>query len=660
MNTPPFLLGAAILFWGWLGGHLALSIALAVVLEAARFIRWRVSLTEAQQMRVTDGSTLLALAAGVMFYATTGFPRAAVLFFEWLPVILLPIALMQCWGMAGEIDLRVLFWSLRRRPPREPKAVNIGYPYLILWVIAASATASRGPAFDVGLVAILAWALWPLRAKGRSLAAWFGLLAVATALGYGGGLGLRDLQLWVEGAAPEWIAGGGTKVNPYRGTTDIGRLGELKLSDAIVLRVRPAFEMKPPLLLHQASYNDYVGVSWIARGGTFTKLIPEAGARSWRLGEGAPSRELVIDEQARHGDPVLALPSGTVAILDLDSRSLKRNPLGAVQGETLPGFIAYRVGFEPGGADREAPTAAELQVPALERATLERVAKEWGLAGLAPRAAVDAIRQRFLGDYVYSTFQKAPAGSATPLADFLLRTRSGHCEHFASATTLLLRAAGVPARYSTGFSVQEWSAFEGAWIARERHSHAWSRAFIDGKWIDVDATPPIWLEMETSERPAWSVLGDAWSWMRYRAARWLDAASATEKALAFGLPLALLLLGFAWKAARALRTAAVRTGPAKASAPHMDTSGSEFSLIVRHLAALGLPRSPAETVREWIARIAPRLPGDIRELSRLAGLHDRLRFDPAGLSRDERDDLARSAARWVGGRVDNRGESAWR
>jgi anti-sigma factor RsiW len=67
VNTPPFLLGAAILFWGWLGGHAVVAIALAAVFEAARFIGWRVSLTEAQQMRVTDGSTLLALAAGVMF-----------------------------------------------------------------------------------------------------------------------------------------------------------------------------------------------------------------------------------------------------------------------------------------------------------------------------------------------------------------------------------------------------------------------------------------------------------------------------------------------------------------------------------------------------------------------------------------------------------------
>ena len=45
--------------------------------------------------------------------------------------------------------------------------------------------------------------------------------------------------------------------------------------------------------------------------------------------------------------------------------------------------------------------------------------------------------------------------AATKVAEFLLKTRAGHCEHFATATTMLLRAAGVPTRYAVGYSVQE-------------------------------------------------------------------------------------------------------------------------------------------------------------------------------------------------------------
>ena len=54
----------------------------------------------------------------------------------------------------------------------------------------------------------------------------------------------------------------------------------------------------------------------------------------------------------------------------------------------------------------------------------------------------------------YSTWQgpgKLRSTNETPLARFLLRTRSGHCEYFATATVLLLRQLGIPARYAVGY-----------------------------------------------------------------------------------------------------------------------------------------------------------------------------------------------------------------
>ena len=35
---------------------------------------------------------------------------------------------------------------------------------------------------------------------------------------------------------------------------------------------------------------------------------------------------------------------------------------------------------------------------------------------------------------------------------FLCEHRTGHCEYFATATTLLLRAAKIPARYAVGYA----------------------------------------------------------------------------------------------------------------------------------------------------------------------------------------------------------------
>lgn len=645
MNTPPLLLAAAILLWGWLGDTLAVAVPVAFVLEGARLAKGRVELTTAQQFRVADLSTLLAIAAGLAFAASAGFPRAAVLFFQWLPVALLPLALMQAWGAEREIDLRVLFWSMRRQALREPARLNLGHPYLALWIVAASAAPGRGPAFDAGLAVLVAWALWSVRPDRRRTAAWAGLVTIAGSLGYVGAIGLHDLQLWLEGAAPEWLGGGGTKVSPYRGVTDIGRLGELKMSDAIVLRVEAEASLKTPLLLHQASYVEYEGTNWIARGGTFA-AVPAGPGGPWRLGEGEAERYITIQERAAGGDPVLSLPPGAVVVSGAGLRSLKANPLGAVQAAADPGFVEYRIGIDPRAADRRSPTPVDLRLPQREKAMIERVARAWGLAGLAPAAAVEAVRSRFVSGFRYSTFQEMAAAGRTPLADFLERTQAGHCEHFATATTLLLRAAGVPARYASGYSLQEWSDFERAWIARERHSHAWSQAWVDGRWVDVDSTPPSWFELEGGERPAWSAIADAWSWMRFRLDRWHRGAGATERALAWGAPALLLVAFFLWRMGRRWRPASRAAAAIGQARGEGDYAGSEFARVATRLEAMGHARRPGETSRDWIARLGPAA-GDPGAMAALLALHYRHRFDPRGLTALEKSEFSAATDRWL-------------
>jgi transglutaminase-like putative cysteine protease len=102
--------------------------------------------------------------------------------------------------------------------------------------------------------------------------------------------------------------------------------------------------------------------------------------------------------------------------------------------------------------------------------------------------------------------------------DFLHRSKSGHCEYFATATVLLLRAGGIPARYATGFAVNEKSELENAYIVRTRHAHAWARAWVNGTWINIDTTPPSWLSIEAEDSSVWSAITDWWSWARFRSA----------------------------------------------------------------------------------------------------------------------------------------------
>ena len=77
MSPPPLLLGAGLIFWGWQTGFLLVALPLAVLIEAARSLTWRLDLSSTDFHRVTDLCTLLIVVAGVYLFSTTGTSRTA-------------------------------------------------------------------------------------------------------------------------------------------------------------------------------------------------------------------------------------------------------------------------------------------------------------------------------------------------------------------------------------------------------------------------------------------------------------------------------------------------------------------------------------------------------------------------------------------------------
>jgi hypothetical protein len=81
--------------------------------------------------------------------------------------------------------------------------------------------------------------------------------------------------------------------------------------------------------------------------------------------------------------------------------------------------------------------------------------------------------------------------TADPLAYFLFTRRSGHCEFFAAAMTVMLRDIGIPARYVGGFLPGEYNDVGGDWIVRASDAHTWVEVFFPGYgWMTFDPTPP--------------------------------------------------------------------------------------------------------------------------------------------------------------------------
>src|SRR6185503_20252477 len=77
-----------------------------------------------------------------------------------------------------------------------------------------------------------------------------------------------------------------------------------------------------------------------------------------------------------------------------------------------------------------------------------------------------------------------------PLSAFLFNAKSGHCEYFASAMAVLLRASGVPTRMVNGFLMGDYNPIGDAYIVRESDAHSWVEVYLPGAgWTEFDPTP---------------------------------------------------------------------------------------------------------------------------------------------------------------------------
>ena len=356
-----------------------------------------------------------------------------------------------------------------------------------------------------------------------------------------------------------------------------------------------------------------------------------------------PSLRLRLSQKVQSGRALLALPSKSIAISELVASRVRSNSFGAVQAEMEVPWTFHTAIYNPlapQAALGYAPAdAGDLEVPPHERPALEALVQRLGLGGIAPAEAARRVKE-YLAGFEYSTVRNKPfsdllPGSETPLAEFLNTTRRGHCEYFASASTLLLRAAGIPARYATGFAVEDWSAWEGAWIVRERHAHAWTRAFINGQWRDIDTTPPVWFAEEEALAPLGQKLVDFLRWAGFR---WSTRDDGDTRVLAW-VVVGLAAMIMVWKLVT--EGGLVRLAErGRASATARPGEDSEFFAVEASLAR-HVPRATGEALLDWLPRAARNLEANTRaDLNEAASLHYRYRFDPLGLDAGARTLLA--------------------
>ncbi len=266
-------------------------------------------------------------------------------------------------------------------------------------------------------------------------------------------------------------------------------------------------------------------------------------------------------------------------------------------------------------------------------------------------------------------FTEKPAGSA--IEHFLFQTRAGHCEYFASALAMMLRAVGVPSRLVLGYRGGQWFEDNELYLVRQSDAHAWVEAYIqDRGWVRLDPTPadeeavtvapsrvPGILPPESSAPIADRVLGFVQNFGPVERRELFEGVGAafgfmSREGLGIGRgerswPPPLLVLAGVMVAGflglRALRRIPRMLGGEKkgkgGAAAGRVIRATFYEEAVRNVAARGIVRSRAQSAREFMHRASPLLAERAVTFHEITRAFEGVRYGEAGLPPEEEERL---------------------
>ena len=282
MKIPPFLLLATLAFWGWQSGLLWVGVALGVALESSRFIKARFDLADEDFRRIWNLCIVLTLAVAAIVFTTNDEGGGGILsnptvsnasnatvhtattLLRWLPMTLFLFVAAQKFSERGLIPLSAisLVFKIRKRRGADSvwdRAVDVSYPYFIVCLFAAGFHANQEThTYFWGGFILLAWALWPARSRRFGIFIWLAALVLAVTLGY---TGARGIGLLAQASQSfnvqfmQWMLR--PKTDARQSITSMGRIGRLKLSPRIVIRLEPQNGSPAPTYLREATYRSY-------------------------------------------------------------------------------------------------------------------------------------------------------------------------------------------------------------------------------------------------------------------------------------------------------------------------------------------------------------------------------------------------------------------
>jgi transglutaminase-like putative cysteine protease len=565
-------------------------------------------------------------------------------------------------GIEAGSALLVVMVALKFLESREQRdqLVLIMISYFLLF---ASLLAERGPlmvVYTVALVWLTTVALLQIGRRGPFMPYRTTGLLSGRLLLHAVPLMLVLFVLFPRLPGPLWAIPGSTSsgASGLNDTMSPGDITNLGLSDEIAFRVE--FDEQAPRA------NE---LYW--RGPSLTHF----NGRTWSMQQGTRRGERVLGTIEYRGEPtsyrVTLEPNGRAwaFALDMPQQWTPDNTLRMSSDYQLGTFFGggprarrldYRVTSYLDYSAREPLNENEREMfRALPEGSSPRaraLAATW--LGGAPSAATIVDRAMdYLRSQPFEYTLTPPALGAQPVDEFLFETREGFCEHYASALTVLLRAAGLPARVVMGYQGGDLNALGGYYIIRQSDAHAWTEVwFEDEGWVRVDGVAAVAPErvalgsmgfrngagtaVAAAFRAGWArQLGLLWDTVETRWQTWVvgygpelqralleslgfdDLRRTQRSAVLLGLAVAatvalLLALSFylSWRHRRRVA---------------VDSAARCFTAFMQHLRRLEAPaRIPSEGPRAYAERAAGALPHVGARIRNVAELYVRARYEP--------------------------------
>lgn len=307
-----------------------------------------------------------------------------------------------------------------------------------------------------------------------------------------------DSPLWGAPTPDAAISGLSDSMSP-------GKFAELLMDDAPAMRV--SFDGAPPArgerYFRAYVMTDYDGFTW--------KFHHRVGLTPSRLDVAASMQyHVTLVATRQHVLPTLDMPISAPdgAHLRADRVTIADKPVNDDLNYSLNSATRYRL-------DPELSQHRQrwLQLPAGFNPRALALGRQWREQHHDDDGAIVRTALALFHDGGFNYSLAPPSLGRNAMDDFLFDTREGFCEHYASAFTVLMRAAGIPARVVTGYQGGYWNKLGNYLLVRNSDAHAWSEVWLAGRgWVRIDPTAAV--RPERVSQGATAAAGDQLDWYR--------------------------------------------------------------------------------------------------------------------------------------------------